>query len=1412
MAFSFCETAGSNVSTHSSQLDSLQATANPELTSSHSNSNSNSAINDATVNSLDSYSYPTHHDLPLPPLHHYQYSHRDYLGRHDQTYRGDNQSYTRHASITSNFNDARNINSNISSIPLMQHSPNNEKFRKSNPTHPYNDSRPYIPDNQRFATPHSYTHNDANMFSYSDTNRSNEYNLSRKPNGFNDYRNPHTFFPSQPDNRSVLNFNYPENIHFNPHLNAESNINSSPNDYTCPMTRFSSLADPDIFSKEHQLNYNLHTTRKIIESSSDPLLNQTFKIIKIHMQSLFMTIANLYPSLSYHELLHLLYASYFLPEQRYFNPQFVSQDSCLYDPFTYPSHIEEESLRVGLSSMAVMAERKFPRLSQAVLKGLNNTVPSEQYKTSEQNQSPREQRNSQGSVHLSSPEHSLDSNRNSAGNTNSHTAVETQQQPYLDDPNQDLRSIPAPFSSEHRIPSGPLQNQPNLSRFDGVPRFDRNYIQPLQREKRQQSNLNNFETASQGLESLQKNVLPVSAQHGASDHENERRLSKQVETLSVSNSNTPDSSSESLVLPDTNGKQHPDIHSPLIHSQNDQSAISNFDTNKDVADSFNSGSSTENSTRKSFENAHSRNSPSTCGNVNSRTGSVVEPLEHINKSSSMATLHANSLGNNNTLLRRDFTYDDNSQDFASGMLLAYPDQPSSLPLSSSSNTLSNIEATSVPHSDVNKNNFRDLNLEFSLQMAHGNESPNSRNSENSSEHMDEESFQLSIPVSMSRSQQMSLSPTNSQGSSLIHKQDKNRYPTILSSPKFSLGRLGNTADNERRTSSHFLSTSIFQDESDSRVGATFEKSDRANPTQGAISNSRQINSELEPIFGTGQADTAISDDDSLQYQDADESFPSRIDILAKMTPSIAVKDPSARQEAFMDRDSDIASDDEYILNSSGPIGVKTIKTVPIVLTRKGGLNTRHYSTIQQDDAIGVPSLGSYVDNSASGSHEYAGSTGPVSRTFSPHYPSQSRDNDSNSGLKEMSVFSASPSSLLHLSSKDLQKLTLSPEYDAGKSQNIEFGFHEIPGLVPSPSVPTLSAASELYLSQGGAYPPIELMDHSTAMSLDQLQQQKEMHEGRAETQPRYQDVDANVFEGPMRFTTREQLNSGSRNKALRMVDSSFRQCGEILTTSDRDDFHNGDSGVMMRHEISFISPASIYSPVPVRSMAIVDDCAEPQQGRKPANTNIAVSLARHEEHQLSPGQLPDSRKEITRRAEKSTGYNELAGLAINDIGGESSTTTKVHNDKRRNVFMQPGSPFFPSSPFVQASPTFPVHFNRHATNNSALHLARGPLSGPFSHMQANGSTRSISEGSIRSTPSLGSLSSGNPVSQRIKDVVNSLFGNAGSGNKSKGSYKRDGGRTGDRANAEPRRNVMDRVNSINSNASLESVASIGNNV
>lgn len=166
-----------------------------------------------------------------------------------------------------------------------------------------------------------------------------------------------------------------------------------------------------------------------------------------------------------------------------------------------------------------------------------------------------------------------------------------------------------------------------------------------------------------------------------------------------------------------------------------------------------------------------------------------------------------------------------------------------------------------------------------------------------------------------------------------------------------------------------------------------------------------------------------------------------------------------------------------------------------MLSGKGGLNTRHYSTIQQDDAIGVPSLGSYVNNSAPGSHEYARSTEPVSRTFSPNYPSQGRDSDGNSGLKEMSVFSASPSSLLHLSSKDLQNLTLSPEYETGKSQNIEFSFHEIPGLVPSPSVPTLSAASELYLSQGGTYPPIELMDHSTAMSLDQLQQQKERQEG-----------------------------------------------------------------------------------------------------------------------------------------------------------------------------------------------------------------------------------------------------------------------------------------------------------------------------
>lgn len=81
----------------------------------------------------------------------------------------------------------------------------------------------------------------------------------------------------------------------------------------------------------------------------------------------------------------------------------------------------------------------------------------------------------------------------------------------------------------------------------------------------------------------------------------------------------------------------------------------------------------------------------------------------------------------------------------------------------------------------------------------------------------------------------------------------------------------------------------------------------------------------------------------------------------------------------------------------------------------------------------------------------------------------------------------------------------------------------------------------------------------------------------------------------MRLTTREQLKPRPRNKAPRMVDSGFGKCGEIPTASDHDDFHNGDSGVMMRHEISFVSPASIYNPVPVRSMAIVNDCAESQQ-------------------------------------------------------------------------------------------------------------------------------------------------------------------------------------------------------------------------
>lgn len=289
----------------------------------------------------------------------------------------------------------------------------------------------------------------------------------------------------------------PPSIHYpssNPIYNPNPNptISTSKTEYICPMTRFSTDQDPMIFTKEQQTHYNIHTACKILESSDDPLLNQTFKIIKIHMQSLFMTVANLYPSISYHELLHLLYASYFLPEHQYFDPLTVSSDSCLYDPFRYPGHVEEEALRVGLSSMAVMAEQRFPRLSRAVIKGMGELGQDNHNDRHEQGSSEdtSNDQNGDNSENSRNPHNNQDTQNNNDHNTQS---IQNTQ----DHPSAENDSLPLPpsiipvLSPNHRVPSGPLQNPVDLSRFSGIPRFEQTQNSqnqyPLQQQQQQSS-------------------------------------------------------------------------------------------------------------------------------------------------------------------------------------------------------------------------------------------------------------------------------------------------------------------------------------------------------------------------------------------------------------------------------------------------------------------------------------------------------------------------------------------------------------------------------------------------------------------------------------------------------------------------------------------------------------------------------------------------------------------------------------------------------------------------------------------------------------------------------------------------------------------------------------------------------------
>lgn len=172
--------------------------------------------------------------------------------------------------------------------------------------------------------------------------------------------------------------------------------------YSCPMPRFSTNTHSIDVSRGGGLKaYNSYTTQKINKTAREPLLNQALKIVKVYMQSLFSTLSKLYPSLSYHEILHILYASYFLPEEKYFQPKFVHPASSLFDPFQFPNHIDYISFKVALLSLAAQAEKKYPDLARCVIKGIN--------------ESERTNANKNGNLHSQTPHSSVSAQTHPSG-------------------------------------------------------------------------------------------------------------------------------------------------------------------------------------------------------------------------------------------------------------------------------------------------------------------------------------------------------------------------------------------------------------------------------------------------------------------------------------------------------------------------------------------------------------------------------------------------------------------------------------------------------------------------------------------------------------------------------------------------------------------------------------------------------------------------------------------------------------------------------------------------------------------------------------------------------------------------------------------------------------------------------------